>query len=74
MHSESARSAERALEQGSMVLNGIVTRIGYSDGSTDDLGTVVKDSLQRTSMNATAAPTPLPETPVTTALSLSSSC
>jgi hypothetical protein len=46
----------------------------YNDGSTDDLGTVVKDSLQRTSMSATTAPTPLPETPVTTALTLSSSC
>lgn len=46
----------------------------FYDGTTDDLGTVVGDSLERTAMNASVAPTPLPESPSTTALSLSSNC
>lgn len=46
----------------------------FNDGATDDLGTVVSDSLEDTTMNASAAPTPLPESPPTTPLSLSSNC
>jgi hypothetical protein len=46
----------------------------YNDGTTDDLGTVVADSLTDTSMSATAAPTPIPDSPNTAALALSSSC
>jgi len=46
----------------------------YNDGKTDDLGTVVAESLSRTTLNASSAPTPLPESPVTTSLALSSSC
>lgn len=46
----------------------------YNDNSTDDLGMVVEDSLAHTTMNAIAAPTPLPDSPVTTALSLSGTC
>jgi hypothetical protein len=46
----------------------------YNDGKTDDLGTTVAESLSRTTLNAASAPTPLPESPVTTPLALSSSC
>lgn len=46
----------------------------YNDGSTDDLGTVVEDSLTHATMSTSVAPTPLPDTPVTTGLSLNGSC
>ncbi len=46
----------------------------YNDGSTDDLGTVVADSLTDTAVNATTAPTPIPDSPSTAALSLSNAC
>ncbi|MGH7736792.1 MAG: TadE/TadG family type IV pilus assembly protein [Candidatus Tyrphobacter sp.] len=46
----------------------------YNDGTTDDLGTVVTDSLTDKTMDASAAPTPLPDIPNTSPLTVSSSC
>jgi hypothetical protein len=46
----------------------------YNDGQTDDLGTVVMESLTHYTLDAASAPTPLPDTPVTTPLALSGSC
>jgi hypothetical protein len=46
----------------------------YDDGTTDDLGTVIEDSLTHASMDTVSAPTPLPDSPVTTPLSLSGTC
>lgn len=45
----------------------------YDDLRTDDLGLVVTDSLTDQTMNASSAPTPLPDTPVTTPLTISTS-
>ncbi len=46
----------------------------YYDGSTDDLGTVVTDSLRNQDLNVVTAATPLPDTPNTAPLTLNSSC
>lgn len=46
----------------------------YDDGETDDLGTVIMESLTHYTLDASAAPTPLPDTPNESPLALSSSC
>jgi hypothetical protein len=46
----------------------------YNDGETDDLGTVVMESLTHYTLDASSAPTPLPDTPNVTPLALSASC